>query len=171
MKNGRMEKSGPNNDSGNFFAWFRDFAYQLLISWQLLWDRRIPASTKLLPLLVLAYILSPVDILPDTILGPGQLDDLAVFLLGLKLFVSLAPPAIVEEYRRQLSHVTPPSAESAESSDEKPDVIDLEARSPSRSSPDSDKALSPGRERPSEETSPKGTASEADVPSDDETSG
>ncbi len=132
MKDGQMRKSDPNNNPRDFLAWFRDFAYQLLISWQLIWDRRIPLSNKLLPLLVLAYILSPVDILPDAFLGPGQLDDLAVFLLGLKLFVSLAPPAIVEEYRSQLAHVNPPSGESIRDSDEAPSVVDLDARPPSR---------------------------------------
>jgi uncharacterized membrane protein YkvA (DUF1232 family) len=132
MKDGRMRKSDPSNNPRDFFAWFRDFAYQLLISWQLLWDRRIPLSNKLLPLLVLVYILSPVDILPDAFLGPGQLDDLAVFLLGLKLFVSLAPPAVVEEYRRQLAHVDLSSEESAQASDDASPVIDLDARTPSQ---------------------------------------
>lgn len=134
MKDGRMRKSDPRNNPGDFFAWFRDFAYQLLISWQLIWDRRIPLSNKLLPLLVLVYILSPVDILPDAFLGPGQLDDLAVFLLGLRLFVSLAPPAIVEEYRRQLAHVSPSPQSPTDASDGGSPVIDLDARTPSKSS-------------------------------------
>jgi uncharacterized membrane protein YkvA (DUF1232 family) len=131
MKDGQMQKSDPNNNPRDFLAWFREFAYQLLISWQLIWDQRIPLSNKLLPLLVLAYILSPVDILPDAFLGPGQLDDLAVFLLGLRLFVSLAPPAIVEEYRKQLGHVSPGSQASTDSLEGESPVIDLDARTPS----------------------------------------
>ena len=31
-------------------------------------------------ILALAYIISPVDLIPDTILGPGQLDDAAVLI-------------------------------------------------------------------------------------------
>jgi uncharacterized membrane protein YkvA (DUF1232 family) len=159
MNNGQMRKSDSNDNPKDFFAWFRDFAYQLLISWQLIWDRRIPLSNKLLPLLVLVYLLSPIDILPDSFLGPGQLDDLAVFLLGLKLFVSLAPPAIVDEYRKQLAHVNPSSRESAGASEDEPSVIDLDARVPSetRSGGDGDASLE-GAESDEEETSDRETS-------------
>ncbi|MEA3338874.1 MAG: DUF1232 domain-containing protein, partial [Chloroflexota bacterium] len=44
----------------------------------------------------------PMDIIPDMALGLGQLDDLAVVLLGLKLFIELAPPDVVREHLRVL---------------------------------------------------------------------
>jgi uncharacterized membrane protein YkvA (DUF1232 family) len=165
MKDGRMRKSDPSGNPRDFFAWFRDFAYQLLISWQLIWDQRIPLSNKLLPLIVLVYILSPIDLLPDAFLGPGQLDDLAVFLLGLKLFVSLAPPAIVEEYRKQLAHVSPSSQVSTDSSDEASSVIDLDARTPSGAESSGDERAS--LEGPSNGTSSSGKGASPDHASSD----
>lgn len=50
------------------------------------------------------YMISPVDFIPDVILGLGQLDDLGVILLGLALFVKLSPPELVEYYRQQIEY-------------------------------------------------------------------
>ncbi len=66
------------------------------LAWRLFWDRRVPAAPKLLPLATLAYIVSPVDFLPDIIVGLGQLDDLTLFLLGIQVFTLICPRAIVE---------------------------------------------------------------------------
>jgi len=41
----------------------------------------------------------PIDLLPDVFLGLGQLDDLAVILFGLNIFLRLCPPGIVQQYR------------------------------------------------------------------------
>ena len=54
--------------------------------------------TKLIPPAALGYVLFPVDIIPDVALGLGQLDDIAVLLLGIKLFIELAPPDVVREH-------------------------------------------------------------------------
>ncbi|HKZ82525.1 MAG TPA: DUF1232 domain-containing protein [Anaerolineae bacterium] len=68
---------------------------QMRLAWRLFWDRRVPFTYKLLPLATAAYILSPIDLLPDVILGMGQLDDLGLFLLGVQLFVMICPRGIV----------------------------------------------------------------------------
>lgn len=65
---------------------------------RLMKDGRVPLRSKLLLILVLAYILAPVDLLPDVLVGPGQLDDLVVLLLGLKEFIRLCPPEVVREH-------------------------------------------------------------------------
>jgi len=67
-----------------------------------LWDKRVPAWTKLIPPVALAYVIFPIDIIPDVALGLGQLDDIAIVLLGAKLFIELAPPEIVREHLRAL---------------------------------------------------------------------
>jgi uncharacterized membrane protein YkvA (DUF1232 family) len=50
----------------------------------------------------LGYVLVPVDLVPDVALGLGQLDDVAVVLLGLKLFIELSPPDVVRDHLRAL---------------------------------------------------------------------
>ncbi|NIO10242.1 MAG: DUF1232 domain-containing protein [Deltaproteobacteria bacterium] len=66
--------------------------------WRLFKDGRVGFTPKLLLLLIVAYIVTPVDLLPDLIPGLGQLDDLLLIFLGLKGFVWLCPPDVVREH-------------------------------------------------------------------------
>ncbi|MFL7790803.1 MAG: YkvA family protein, partial [Anaerolineae bacterium] len=79
-----------------------DIVRQGRLAWRLLWDSRVPFWTKLIPPAVLLYLVSPVDFLPDAALGLGQLDDLAILLIGTKLFIELAPIEIVREHLAEL---------------------------------------------------------------------
>jgi uncharacterized membrane protein YkvA (DUF1232 family) len=72
---------------------------------RLLRDSRVPLWPKLIIPAVIAYILSPIDLLADPILGLGQIDDVAVLLIGLKMFVELCPADIVREHLDALSSV------------------------------------------------------------------
>lgn len=71
---------------------------QFRLAWRLLWDPRVSGWTKLVPLMVVLYILSPIDFIPDWFLGLGQLDDLGALLVGVQAFVGLVPPAIVLQH-------------------------------------------------------------------------
>jgi uncharacterized membrane protein YkvA (DUF1232 family) len=62
----------------------------------------VPWLAKLVPPAALGYVIFPVDILPDMILGLGQVDDLAILLLGVKLFIELCPTELVTEHLRAL---------------------------------------------------------------------
>jgi len=75
---------------------------QVRLAWRLLRDARVPIAPKLAPLGVLAYILSPIDVLPDVILGLGQVDDLGLFLLAVQVFPMLCPPEVVRAIREEL---------------------------------------------------------------------
>jgi len=81
--------------------------------WHLLHDERAPLWIKLIPVVILLYILSPIDLIPDPILGLGQLDDIAFILLGLKLLFDLYPAEVMEEQRNPTSK-GPPSYVDAE---------------------------------------------------------
>lgn len=73
------------------------------LAWRLLWDPRVPLATKLvLPGIMGLYILSPIDALPDLLLPLGQLDDIAVLLLGMSLFINLCPSDVVAEHSAAL---------------------------------------------------------------------
>jgi uncharacterized membrane protein YkvA (DUF1232 family) len=61
-----------------------------LRAWRLLRDPRTPTALKLIPAFGLVYVLFPVDLVPDLVPGAGQLDDVAVLLLALRVFLQLA---------------------------------------------------------------------------------
>ncbi len=65
--------------------------------WRLFRDRRVSIWPKMLLVLTLVYVVSPLDAIPDFIPVIGEMDDLAVVLGGLWLFVRLCPPAVVRE--------------------------------------------------------------------------
>jgi uncharacterized membrane protein YkvA (DUF1232 family) len=75
----------------------------LRLAWRLLQDSRVPWLVKAVPVAAMAYIVSPIDFAPDFLLGLGQLDDLAILLLGLKAFISLSPRDVVEQHLRNLA--------------------------------------------------------------------
>ncbi len=74
----------------------------LALVWRLLKDSRVPFLPKLIIPAAMAYVISPIDLLPDFILGLGQLDDLGIILLSIPLFIEFCPREIVEEHRRTL---------------------------------------------------------------------
>jgi uncharacterized membrane protein YkvA (DUF1232 family) len=77
---------------------------QVRLAWRLLLDPRVPAGLKLLiPALVALYAFSPLDLVPDFLLGFGQLDDLGIVLAALALFARLAPRAVVAEHRAAMA--------------------------------------------------------------------
>jgi len=81
-------------------------AYRSLrLTWRLLRDDRVPAWTKAIPAAAVAYVLFPLDLLIDPILGLGQLDDIAVAVLAVKMFIEACPPDIVQEHREALEGV------------------------------------------------------------------
>jgi uncharacterized membrane protein YkvA (DUF1232 family) len=71
--------------------------------WALLRDGRVPGQQKLILAGIGAYLVLPIDLIPDFVPILGQLDDLAVVLLGLDLFIRSAPPDIVEEHLAKIS--------------------------------------------------------------------
>lgn len=64
-------------------------------------DPRTPWALRLLAMLVAAYALSPVDLVPDFIPVLGYLDDLLLVPLGLALVLRLLPPPVLADARAQ----------------------------------------------------------------------
>ena len=84
----------------------RGFRDQLRLSWRLLRDERVSAVKFALPAFLALYVVSPIDRIPDFLLGLGQVDDLGVviagFLLIARIIPKLAPEHIVEEHLRDM---------------------------------------------------------------------
>jgi len=70
---------------------------------RLIKDERVAFGAKLVIVGVVAYMALPTDFIPDLFLGLGQLDDLVVLFSGLKLFLRLCPPEVVQEHLRAIS--------------------------------------------------------------------
>ena len=66
-------------------------------------DPRVSAGSKLIVAGILTYVIVPTDLLPDFLIGIGQLDDLVVIFAGLKLFLHLCPPEVVQEHLQAIS--------------------------------------------------------------------
>ena len=67
---------------------------QLLALWVLFRHPQTPWPPKAVAVAVLAYVVSPIDLIPDFIPILGQLDDLLLLPLGVALAVKLTPPAL-----------------------------------------------------------------------------
>jgi len=66
-------------------------ATHLLALWKLFRHPETPWLAKLVAVLVLAYALSPIDLIPDFIPVLGLLDDVILLPLGIALAVRLTP--------------------------------------------------------------------------------
>lgn len=64
-------------------------------------DARTPWSVRVLALIVAAYALSPIDLIPDFIPVLGYLDDLILIPLGIALVVRLLPAEVLASAREQ----------------------------------------------------------------------
>lgn len=68
------------------------------VVWGILRDPRTPIGLKGMLAAALAYVVMPVDLIPDAIPILGQADDLTVLLLVLDLFIQNAPPEVRAEH-------------------------------------------------------------------------
>jgi uncharacterized membrane protein YkvA (DUF1232 family) len=62
-------------------------------------DPRVPWYAKAAAAALVAYTLSPIDLIPDFIPLLGHLDDLVIVPLGIVLIVRLIPDALMAEFR------------------------------------------------------------------------
>ncbi len=77
-----------NNDDAVPGGWsLREIIRDIWVAWRLLWDPQVSSLLKtMLPVLALAYWISPVDLLPGL-----PFDDFAVILVASRLFVNMVP--------------------------------------------------------------------------------
>jgi uncharacterized membrane protein YkvA (DUF1232 family) len=94
-----MGKSSPSSDLQQTAGFLGGLFKQARLAWRLINDGRVPGWVKLIPFAGLLYLLSPIDLLPDWVLpGLGEVDDLVLLVIALKMFVDLSPPGIVREH-------------------------------------------------------------------------
>jgi len=65
----------------------REILRDIWVAWRLLWDPQVSSLLKMmLPVLALAYWISPVDLLPGL-----PFDDFAVIMVASRIFVNMVP--------------------------------------------------------------------------------
>jgi uncharacterized membrane protein YkvA (DUF1232 family) len=90
----------------------------LILSWRLYRDPRVSVWLKRLPvMLAVVYLVMPFDLIPDVLLGPGQMDDLGMMglmALSLTWLPRFAPAEVVAEHKSKMRGAgeKDPSAES-----------------------------------------------------------
>ena len=72
----------------------------LVALWKLFKHPQTPRAAKWVAIAVVAYVLSPIDLIPDFIPVIGQLDDVLVVTLGIALVTRLAPKPLWEAQLR-----------------------------------------------------------------------
>jgi uncharacterized membrane protein YkvA (DUF1232 family) len=80
----------------------RSLIDHLRLAWRLMRDQRVPIYLKALPILAVAYLIWPIDIVADILPVLGQLDDLAALVVGLEAFIALCPADVVARIRAEL---------------------------------------------------------------------
>lgn len=86
---------------GRWKAWARELKREVRALLLALKDPRTPALAKIVAWCVIAYALSPIDLIPDVIPVLGLLDDLVLLPLGIALAVRLIPAPVLADCRRR----------------------------------------------------------------------
>ena len=127
-----MSKSSQSSEIQETAGFLGGLIKQGRLAWRLLNDGRVPGWVKMVPFAAILYFLSPIDLIPDWAFpGLGEIDDIVVLLLALKMFVDLSPDGIVREHLENLFGVqtkTPPGDEPTTDS-----YVDASYRSSTRS--------------------------------------
>ena len=82
-------------------AWAKRLGRELLALYLAYRDPRTPWPARVWTALVLAYALSPLDLIPDFIPVLGLLDDALLLPLGILLAVRLIPPEVMAAARQE----------------------------------------------------------------------
>jgi uncharacterized membrane protein YkvA (DUF1232 family) len=83
--------------------WARHLKAETIALWFCCRHPSTPLAAKVLATLVVAYALSPIDLIPDFIPVLGYLDDVILVPIGIYLTLKLVPQPVIDECRRQAS--------------------------------------------------------------------
>lgn len=78
--------------------WVKKLESEIILLYFAVKDPRVPRQAKLLTLLLAAYIISPIDILPDFVLpGLGYIDDIVLIPFAAGLIQKMIPENVVSD--------------------------------------------------------------------------
>jgi uncharacterized membrane protein YkvA (DUF1232 family) len=83
---------------------FSDLLVRVKLIGKLMADRRVSFWLKLIPVGTLAYLISPIDLIPGGVIPlVGAVDDVAIIWFGASMFIELCPPDVVREHMGNLT--------------------------------------------------------------------
>ena len=83
--------------------WWK-FKKEIMMVWAMLRNPDAPAMAKLVALLSVVYIISPIDLVPDVIPFLGWIDDGVITILLFKLAFKLLPKEMYESLKAQFEN-------------------------------------------------------------------
>lgn len=69
----------------------------VIVLWYACRNPKTPALVKLISILLALYMVSPIDLVPDTVPVLGWLDDATLLALGLPVLLKLIPQAALQD--------------------------------------------------------------------------
>ena len=84
-------------------AWARRVKRDAMALWFARRHPQTPWHAKALAVFVVAYALSPIDLIPDFIPVLGYIDDLVILPLGILLVVRLVGPQLMAQFRAEVA--------------------------------------------------------------------
>ncbi|MFN8472080.1 MAG: YkvA family protein [Anaerolineae bacterium] len=96
-----MSSQGPSSQQGKP-GLFASLWTDIRLAWRLFRDREVPWYLKLIPIIGIVYVVSPIDVIPDYLPILGQADDAAILAFAITWFIKLAPEDRVEMHRAAL---------------------------------------------------------------------
>ncbi len=96
-----MSSQGPASQQGkgNIFG---ELWTDIRLAWRLFRDSEVPWYLKIIPILGILYVVSPIDVIPDYLPIIGQADDVALIAFAITWFIKLSPEDRVDMHRRAL---------------------------------------------------------------------
>lgn len=94
-------------------GWARALKQDVVALWIAARDRRVPWRAKAIAGAASAYVLSPIDLIPDFIPILGYLDDLLIVPAGIWLAVRMIPPRLMDEFRANAADRERPTSRAA----------------------------------------------------------
>ncbi len=96
IKNFLSSEEGQNNRWADYILMVPDFFYLLA---KLSFDANVPTREKMKIIGVLAYFISPIDVMPEAIMGPlGFLDDIALTAYVLNSLLNSIDDELIKKY-------------------------------------------------------------------------
>jgi uncharacterized membrane protein YkvA (DUF1232 family) len=108
----------------SFPALVRSVYSNARLATRLVRDPQVPPLLKALPLVGMAYVLLPLDFIPDVLPALGQIDDLAIIMMAMEALRRLAPSHVVAHHEGAIARGRGYSPVTST----KPDYIDAEFR-------------------------------------------